>query len=257
MLQKARSLIGRLSLVSILLLLTNCAKQENKEKMELEELKKHAFNALDKKKHEEAIDTLEHVITRYADHPDISKFKLLLADTYFKEGKFPQATKLYGHFVQYYPSDEKAEYAHYKAILSQFYQTLRVDCDQSTTATTIGLCEGYTKVQTNKQYLKDVLDIQNTCEHKLIDKEIYVFNFYLKEGNYNAATSRLASIRKLYAEKKPALEPRLLYLECKLAKHQNKDDVVEKNIQTLYDKFPHSQFTQMTKALIQKREFVI
>jgi outer membrane assembly lipoprotein YfiO len=235
--------------VGTLMLLGGCSKHKDKEKMELNELKQHALNAVDKKSYAEATDSLEKIITKYADHQDINKFKLVLADTYFKTGNYAAAGAMFQHFVQYYPSDTKAEYAHYKAVLSKFYETLRTDCDQSATQDAIALCDGYMRPESNKKYRKDVIDIKNTCENKLLNKEIYVFNFYLKEGKYDAAHNRLAYIKHTFLTQKPSIEPRLLYLECKLAQKQKKTDAVEKNIQALFEKFPHSHYTQMAQSL--------
>lgn len=238
--------------VGTLLFLSSCAKQKDKNKMELDELKQCAFNAVEQKKYTDALESLEKLVTKYSDHPEVSAFKLVLADTNFKMGNYPAAGQLFQHFVQYYPSDAKAEYAHYKAILSKFYETLRVDCDQSATQETIALCDSYTRSESNINYRKDVLDIKNTCENKLLNKEIYVFNFYLKEGKYEAAQTRLEYIKQTFLNQKPLLEPRILYLECKLAQKQDKGDAVEFKIKTLFEKYPHSHYTQMAQSLTKK-----
>ena len=238
-----------------IMLLTSCAKQKTKDEMNFEELRQKAFVCLDKKKRDEAIEYLEHIIAQHPDRPDIAKYKLLLAEVHFKVGNYPSAYELYDHFNQFYPSDTRAEYAKYQAILSKFYQTLRMDCDQTQTGETVKLCEEYLENKMYKNYAVDVTDIKKTCENKLIDKEVYVFNFYLKQGEFDSALGRLKYLRENFLTSNPGLEARLLYLESLLAKKQKNVALVKENLEKLETKFPTSHFTQMTQALITKQSF--
>lgn len=234
-----------------LFFLTNCAKQKkSRDQLNNDELQQQALAYLDAKKYEEAAEYLELYVMKNPDLPDIGNFKLLLADAYFKTGKYPSACELYRSFYRYHPSDAKAEYAHYQFVLSTFYQTLKTDCDQTETESTITACNDYLNNTINQNHRSDVLDIQNTCEHKLINKEVYVYNFYLKRKKYDAAQNRLDHLRKNFLPKKPTLEARLLYLECQLAQQQHNDSGVQERLSTLLEKYPESQFTYMAQALV-------
>lgn len=248
------------------LLFSGCAKQKEAEDMNVDELKQHALTAMNNQRHDAAIEYLDKIIAKHPDHEDIGNFKLLLGDALFKTGDYPAANKLYEHFTQYYPSDAKAEYAKYRSILAQFYHTLRTDCDQSVTKDVITACNDYLAQARYQEYRKDVLDIQNTSEHKLINKEVYVYNFYLKQGDlsplpeerekcYRAARGRLANLQKMYGDKNESLKPRLLYLECKLAQRENKESVIHDSLEKLLNEHPQSQFTRMAQALATKKDF--
>jgi outer membrane protein assembly factor BamD (BamD/ComL family) len=134
-------------------------------------------------------------------------------------------------------------------------QTLRNDCDATETERTILLCHEYLQNTTYTRYQKDVFDIQNGCENKLIDKEIYVFNFYLKRGEVAASKNRLTYLKEKYAEKHPELMPRLLYLECKLAKREKNETTIVKNLELLKQKYPKSQYTTMATGLAVKKDY--
>jgi outer membrane protein assembly factor BamD len=242
--------------LGIVLLFTNCAKQKKKEEMSFDELRHKAFACLEKKHRDEAAEYLEQIIAQNPDRADIAKYKLLLAEVYFKTGKYPSAFELYDHYNQFYPADARAEYAKYRSILAKFYQTLRTDCDQTQTEETVKLCQEYLENPTYKNYATDVSDISKTCEYKLIDKEVYVFNFYLKQGEYEAAKGRLNHLREAFAHKNPRLEARLLYLESQLAQKQKNLALIKENIEKLSTKFPESQFTPMTQALLTKQSFL-
>lgn len=247
-----------LFLISAIVLFFGCSKQENKkvEDMSFDEIKQKTLSFLEKEKKGLAIEYLEKMIAQNPDHQDISNYKLKLADLYFDTGSLESAYQMYENFIQFYPSDMSAEYAYYRSILSKFYDTLRIDCDQSTTENTISLCKQYLSNSFFKQYKDDVNDILNTCERKLIDKEVYVYNFYLKKGKYEAARSRLKYIKDNYLEKKPEIEARLLFLECKLDQKLKKDTLVKEKLETLLDKYPDSHFTSMAQRLMNKNSFI-
>lgn len=244
--------VGLLLFCSAILILSSCAKQKNKDEMSFEELSSKTTAFLEKKRYDSATEMLEEIIARFPDKENIHNYKLLLADTYFKLNKYSSSCQMYDHYHSYYPSDEKAEYAKYQAVLSQFYQTLKTDCDQTPTEEAIKLCSSYLQNTHYKKYRKDIQDILNTCEHKLFNKEIYVFNFYLKQGKYDSARNRLNYIKNNFLAKKQALEPQVLYLECKLAQKENNGQTMQSYLEQLSVKYPESQYTRMSQTLAKR-----
>jgi outer membrane assembly lipoprotein YfiO len=233
-------------------LICGCSKQKSRNELGYEELKTQAYADLSNKNEDSASEYLLEIVSRFPDRQDISQHKLALAEVYFKLGKFPSAYELYNQFAQFYPSDENAEYAKYRAILSKFYQTLTPDCDQTTTMEVTGLCKEYLDKISYKKYASDIKDIQHTCELKLIDKEVYVFNFYLDQKKYTSAQNRIKILEKEYLPKNPSLEARILYLKCQLAKKQKKNDEFNDHLEQLLVKFPNSQFTQLAQGITKK-----
>lgn len=238
------------------MLFSGCSKQKTKSDMNFEELRENSGMLLKKQNHAEAAEILEETITRHPDRPDIHKFKIILADVYFKLERYQLAYQMYQNYAQQYPSHTRAEYAKYQAVLSKFYQTLKIDCDQTLTNETIAACKEYAAQPYFKKYLQDVIDIQNTCEHKLINKEIYVFNFYLNQDKTDAARNRLNHIKSTFLSQKPSLEARLCYLECKLAQKINDKKSIQENLALLTERYPSSPFTRMTQDLINKPTFI-
>ena len=237
----------------------NCGKQEkekNVEDMTFDEIKEKTLSSIEKKNNEIAIENLEKLIAIHPDNQNISKYKLMLANLYFDTGNLPSAYQMYEHFKEFYPSDSNVEFATYRAILSKFYQILKIDCDQTHTQATINLCENYLNHFPYQVYRNDIKDIQRTCEHKLIDKEVYVYNFYLKKGKFDAAQKRLQFLQDNYLAKNPTLEARLLFLECKLAEKQKKQDMLNAKLEKLFNKYPDSYFTKMAERLNTKNTFI-
>lgn len=242
----------------VIALLAGCAKEKPKEQWSVDELSQKAFACIKKNDHNGAIAHLEQIMTKYPDNQNIARYKMLLAESYFKEKSYAAAQEVYEHFNQFYPSDKRAEYSKYKSLLSMYYQTLPTDCDQTKTGETLQLCHEYLQNPNFNRYRKDVLEKLTSCENKLLDKELYVFNFYLKHGNYDAARSRLKYIKDKYlaTHKGKDLEARVLYHECKLAQKEKNLTLVKQHLDTLRDTYPASPFTQMAQGLTTKRPFI-
>lgn len=245
-----------LCMIMFLAILGGCSKQKTRENMDAKELSENAVELSKKKKYENAIAFLEELVRRFPDHANLASHKILLAEMYFKNKQYAASQEVFEHYNQFYPSDKQAEYSKYKSLLSMHYQTLSHDCDQSATEETIRLCDEYLNNPIYKDYRKDALDIKRTCQNKLIDKEVYVFNFYTKHENYDAAHKRLAHLKEKYLNNNPSLEARLLYLECKLAQREKKKDRLKENLNILFKKYPESQFTQMAHAMTSPLPFI-
>ncbi|MBU4269687.1 outer membrane protein assembly factor BamD [Candidatus Dependentiae bacterium] len=250
--------LSKITLLVLMLITTpHCAKEEKKtEDLSFDELKQKTLASLKEKKYKEALQPLEVMVAQHAEKDDLSEYKLMLADSYFNTGNLPSAFQMYEHFKDFYPSDKQAEYAYYQAIKSKFYQTLKIDCDQSDTQETINLCKDYLRNPSYSKYKNDIEDIEHTCQRKLIDKEVYVYNFYLKKGKLKSAKNRLTYLKENYLDKDTNLNPRLLYLEAKLAQKEKDNDTLGKKVEQLMEQYPESPFTRMAQGLSVKNNFM-
>ena len=106
------------------------------------------------------------------------------------------------------------------------------------------------------RYAKDVLDIKRTCEQRLIDKEVHICNSYMHDGKYQSARNRLKGLRQEWLVEYEDLEPRLLYLEGKLAKKEHDDQSMQERVMVLVEKYPDSSFTRMARSLVSDSNFL-
>jgi len=242
-------------LVGFILFFGACGKKEKTiEEMSFKELVVKVDEALEMKRKENAIPFLEQLVAAYPEHQQIADYKLKLADLYLKDARHEAAFVLYENFGNLYPSHPQASYAHYQQILAKFYQTLKISesCDSSLTEQVVTLCSAYLENPVFKEHRQDVTDIESTCHHRLLDKEVYVFSSYLRQGKMDSAKSRLAYLKEKYSgEKHKDLEPRLLYLECKLAHKEHNQTQESELFNKLADAYPESEFTHMAQGFIE------
>jgi outer membrane assembly lipoprotein YfiO len=246
----------RCSFLVVILLLAACSKQRRKEieDMNFIELKNKTISSLKRHNKRIAIAALEQLVTQHSDNQNIASYKLMLADLYFKTGRYIQSYELYDHFRELYPSDVRAEFASYRSILSKYHQMSRMDRDSTETENTLELCKKHLLNPQYLRYRKDVGDIERTCRQRLVDKEVYVYNVYLRQKKLKSAENRLKHLRDTYLSTEADLEPRLLYLEGKLARRKKESETVKEKVITLVNKYPDSPFTRMARSLVMKKK---
>lgn len=240
-----------------LLVTSGCAKKyKTMDEMSFDELRSKAELSAATKKEDTAIECLKHMVAQFPDNANIAQYKLQLADLLLKTGNLDASYRVYKQYRTLYPADEHAEYAHYQSILAKFYQTLKMskDCDTTETEKAIKLCTKYLDNNSNKNYRTDVKDILTTCESRLIDKEAYIFSTYLRQGKFQSAENRIKYLKENFLAKNQALEPRILYLEYKLAHEQKNQEAAHKKIDALLEKYPESQFTRMAAGIAHKQQ---
>ncbi len=235
----------------LILTLTGCKTHDIKKKDSVAEViieKKQT--ALANKRNDLVIEYLEELVARHQNHPDNQQHKLELAQMYLETEQFEPAFDLYNNYVLLYPNDEKVEHAQYHAILAAFYQTLKISkqCDSSDAQRTRDLCKAYLDGE-QSTYRDDVRNIYRTCESRLIDKEIYVFNTNLRYKKYQSAQKCLEDLKTKYLVQHPDLEPQMMYLDCKLAHYTQQTDHKSSVVGELLEKFPDSVYTQMAEGL--------
>ncbi len=179
--------------------------------------------------------------------------KLEIADINFQEGNLKTAAKLYDDYINLYPGDkEKAAYAKYKGILSNFYCMLTKDRDQTTTHKTIALANAFLESNSTlfKKYTYDVQSIRSHCFTRLYEHDTTIFDFYLKKESFKAAEHRLSSMRNELLSKRPDLEPRFLECEIRMAQAQHDTPRVTRVSKELETRFPEEVRMAQAKKVI-------
>ncbi len=253
-----------------LLLLSGCAKQMGDKKlpdnMTFDQLKERAKVALDTKDYWYATAYLHRIVEEHADNLETPQYRLALGDMHLMFGKndndeerLKLAYECYRKFYKLNPSNEKAEYASYRAILAQFYQTLHIDCDTSIIQKAAKLCKKHLALDrfARGSFSNDVRDILYTCERLLIDKEFYVTNVYMRNEKYKSARNRLKYLRDIYGRGHADLEARLLYSEAKLDLKEKLPMDAQEKVKTLLEKYPNSEYVARAQNIIkpQKNKF--
>ncbi len=123
--------------------------------------------------------------------------KLLIADSYFKqgdEGSMIIAASEYREFISLFPYSPSAAYAQYRIALSFFEKALKAGRDQSKTEQALvefrQVISKYPFSEEAEQARENVL----ACEERLAQHSFTIAYHYYKRNAYKAAVSRLTEI---------------------------------------------------------------
>lgn len=219
------------------------------------ELVANIFTAVNKRDYDNAQRMIADFIDFYPGDTEIPSFKLMLADVKYEQEKFAEAFEAYEHFQEYYPADQHAEYAAYKAAHAKFNQANHVACDSTPIEKTLELCRSYLAHRDYLRYRAQMEDLARTCERNLLDKELYVVNSYITQNRFASARHRLSTVADRF---ELSMEGKAHYLYCKakLAKAENNEGELAATMDDLHTGFPESQFTVMADRLAGKKSLL-
>jgi outer membrane protein assembly factor BamD (BamD/ComL family) len=247
-----------LGLLSVVLLgATGCMeKKQTKEVLRerksngMAELLRKRESAIAMKNKDLEAAVLEQLIIQYADNENSKNWRFELGKMYEEMEEYALAYRVYRDYTKLYPSDLNTEAAAFLAINAKYNQTvkMRQECDGSEALKTIKLCKSYLNQPFFQTHQGAVQDIQKTCENRLVNKDVYVFNTYLMQGKLASAKARLDTIKEKYKEAPADVQSQCLFLEYKLAKAENNNQLAKTIHTTLQEQFPNSTAEKMASS---------
>lgn len=218
----------------------------------LEEMIEQINLETEKGQHAAAAQWLEKVIRRYPENPKLVDYRYKLAESYFLAKKYPLAAEAFLTFSKFYPADPREADARYFALMSKYNysKSFSVECDSSITKEVVELGEKLLADESMFSRKEEIILVLNHCGERLLNKEVAVFDSYLRRGKFDAAEVKLDKIKSEYLAKNKTIEPRVVYLECKLAKKTNDSKAAQSCLDLLLEKYPESKFTRMASGLV-------
>lgn len=242
------------ALLCSLMVVGGCHKKTNINVVALdtpEKLAEEALESVNQREYEIAENLLKMMIDRYPDATDMSSYQILLADVLYEQNKFAEAAEAYQYFMDYYPSDDRVEYAHYKAAYAHFKkaQASHINCDSTAIEKAKELCDSYLSRIRYTAYRPQIEDLLDACIRRIIDKELYIANTNIMNGKFVAAQKRLTEIQERYNLARYGSADKFLYYQAKLAYKAGDSKECSELITALHEAHPQSQFTAMADRL--------
>lgn len=199
-----------------------------------------------------AAQWLDKIIRRYPENPQIVEFKYKRAECCFLGKKYMLASEAYDNFAKLYPNDPREKEAKFLALSSLYNHTknFSVDCDSSMTKEVINACNKMLQEESMTEKHKQVASIMKHCQDRLLNKEVAVFDSFIRRKNFDSASRRLEKIKAEHLAGNQQLEPRLVYLECKLAAATKNEDKAKNCLDILEEQFSDSKYAKMASSYI-------
>jgi len=152
-----------------------------------------------KGKYEKAVEVFqalkeEHPLSKYAIMAEIG-----IADSFFSDGKYPDAEATYNDFISLHPTNPNIPYAMYQIGLCHYQQMMSIDRDQSETIKAKKEFEKLMARYPESKYSAMAEKALRECKKRLAEHEFYVGQFYFRTQKYKAALKRFELIARDYA----------------------------------------------------------
>ena len=174
--------------------------------------------------------------------------QIMAAWSFYNDNDYPQAVATLDRFIELYPADRLTEYAYYLKALCYYEQIVDVERDADMTYKTLDAFEELLRRYPESQYARDSKLKADLARSQLAGKEMAVGRFYLKEGHFNAAIKRFASVIKHYDQTNQV--PEALYRLVESYLSLGLTDEAERVAQVANYNFPDSYWTEQVNLVV-------
>lgn len=184
----------------MMLLLTGCGHKKKplgaispSEIKPVKELYETGIGFLNKGKNTKCRTYLDQVVLREdsGEYKDLAT--IAIADSYFQEENvdgYAEAISRYRTFLAFKPAHEKADYCQFRIGESYFKQIAKSDRDQSMAQKAEEEFKKLIENYPNSPYVGEAKKRIEVIEEKLVAHDLTIGDYYFRQGDFSAATSR-------------------------------------------------------------------
>ena len=164
------------------------------------------LNYFEKERFDRAIFFFQKVRDEFPFSPEAERAELKIADAFFLNKDYGEATEAYKNYLAFNPTSEHAAYIKYQLGLVHFAQFSRVDRDQKDIKEAKRYFEILLKDHPDSEYVPDAGEKLAKTREYLAEREFAIGRFYLRERKYLAARSRFEGVLRDYMDTPTAVK---------------------------------------------------
>ena len=186
------------------LALSACAgNKKNKPRLAYEErpvelLYSTGANMMDRRMWNQAVDYFQEVERQHPYSEWSRRAILMQAYAHYQGNDYPEAVADADRFIQLYPGNPTAAYAHYIKAICYFEQIVDVGRDQAATGQALAALQEVVQRYPDSEYAKDARLKIDMVRDQLAGKEMTVGRYYLRDGDVLAAIGRFNTVIERY-----------------------------------------------------------
>lgn len=163
--------------------------------------------------------------------------ELKVGDCHYEKQEYAEAFAAYKSFKELHPKHPSTDYVLYRAAESLREQLPgSVDRDLSQATTAIGLYEELSVSYPQSKHAKDANEKKLKLIQMLADKEIYIADFYYRQGKYISALTRYEMFLTTFPQNQKT--PYVLLWAAHAAKKASVEDKIKFHVSRLISEFP-------------------
>jgi outer membrane protein assembly factor BamD len=195
-----------LAAIMLLFLLSGCSYIDHllgrgvEEDADAGELMSQGNEDLSKGRYKDAVDAFQKIKDRFPYSKHAVSAELKMADALFLQEEYELAYTAYDEFEKLHPKNKDMAYVIYQKGMSNFNQIKSKDREQVHTLKAKEEFERLIKRFPRDEYANKARKNLRECLICLAEYELYVANFYYKQGKYRAALGRYSFIINNYQD---------------------------------------------------------
>ena len=170
------------------------------EDLDAGELMAQGNEDLGRGRYKDAVDAFQKIKDRFPYSKHAVNAELKMADALYLQGEYELAYAAYDEFEKLHPKHKDLAYVIYQKGMSNFSQIKSKDREQVHTLKAKEEFERLIKRFPRDEYANKARKNLRECLIYLAEYEMYVANFYYKQGKYRAALGRYAYIINNYPD---------------------------------------------------------
>jgi len=195
---------------------------------------------LSRASYEDARTEFKRIVERHPDSSLAPRARFLIGEAYYREGEFDKAIMEFEAFMAFYPGHLIADLAQYRLAMSYYDQMKPVEQDQALTAKALEAFKKLVREYPQSRYAPDALGKIDICRGRLAQKELWVANYYYKQGNTGAARPRLEGLLKDYP--RTLVVPEALFLMAEIHRQEGRPDQAQRLLRRLADEYAYTEW---------------
>ena len=201
-----------------------------------------------------AREYFKRIVDSYPQSQYRADAKLGVGDSYLGEGRTDSlilAVNEFKEFLQFFPLNDKADYAQYRLALASSKQMLSPERDQTATHETLAEVQHFKEAHPNSPYMPEVDKIYRQARERLSESEFRVGMLYFRIHGYIGAIGRFSAL--ISDDPQYSKRDELFFY---MAETCNKAPALKAQAVTYYDmvmsEYPKSKYAKRAKRRLEQ-----
>ena len=203
---------------------------------------------IEKKRYETGRKYLSFVFESYPNDPLGREALLLVADSYFRQGRttgYTEARFRYRDYVNRYPSTPQRDYARYQFAVCYDKEHEKPDRDQTSTREALEQYRALVREYPDSTFATAARDRIRKLSDLLAEHEFAVGYFYIRKGAPGAALSRFTSLEQRYPDY--GAKDKLFFYSAQALRRLGREQEASSYLARLLEEFPESEYAKKAR----------
>jgi outer membrane protein assembly factor BamD len=196
-------------------------------------------------KYEAARDLFQRIVERHPESDLVPVARFLVGETFYRAGEYDKAGPEFEAFVTLYPGHQIADLGQYRLARSYFDAMPSLERDQAIASRALEEFRKLIRLYPESRYAPDALVKIDASRLRLAQKEMWVADFYVRQGKLESALSRYDAVLKDYP--RTATAPQALWQKAEILVRLGRAEEAASTLRRLVSEYPASEWSKRAR----------